>query len=115
MTVRAPVTITLGGRDFAIRPLTFGQVEAIDGVLADRSLAMVRQGLRVIAVGLRRDHGEAAAGIEDMEGEVGEVSRAMSAVLRQGGFLPAEPGDAKSGEASAAAPNAPTGAPFADA
>lgn len=102
--MRQAVTIRLGDKSFSIRPLTLDQVERIDGILAERAIGTVAQGHQVIAVGLLRDHPDAARGLSEMEVDVSEVASAMTAILRQGGFLPAEPG-----EALAAAPNAPTG------
>ena len=106
--MRQPVTIQLGGNTFRIRPLTLDQVERIDAIVAERTIGSVAQGRQVIAVGLLRDHPDAARGLSDMEADVHEVAAAMAAILRQGGFLPTAPGEAK-----AAAPNAPIGEPSA--
>ena len=102
--MREAVTIQLGGNSFSIKPLTIDQVERIDAIVAERPIGSVAQGRMVIAVGLLRDHPDAARGLSDMEADVHEVAAAMAAILRQGGFLPTAPG-----EAQAAAPNAPIG------
>lgn len=109
MASRETITITLAGQGYAIRPLTLGQVETIDAIVAGPSTGAVAQGVAIVAVGLARDHaGVTTAALRDMEVTGPELAAAMQAVLRQGGFLP--------GEALAAAPkDAPTGAPSAAA
>ena len=57
-----PVTITLGGRGFAVRPLTIGQFREIyPAVFKGAGLASQEgydQAIRCIAAALRRDHPE---------------------------------------------------------
>lgn len=83
-----------------VRPLTVGQVERIESALfpvEGRKPTNVQLARDVVRAALSRDH--AAIDVDDIECDVGELSAAMTAVLRLGGFVPP-------GEASAAAENA---------
>ena len=100
MARREPVEITLGERTFKIKPLTLNQVEAIEGMMdGAKAVSQVHLARSVIAEGLRRDNADVAIG--DLECTVAELALAMTAILRQGGFMP-------EGEAPAAAMNAST-------
>ena len=106
---RAPITISFGGRSWSVRPYTLDQCEETEVALdngADTSAAM-RRSHAILAAALRRDHPEDADRIGELETTPAEVTRAVAAVLRQGGFLAA---GAAAGEAPAAAgTDAPTG------
>ena len=105
---RAPVTIHLGGRPWTVRPFTLDQCEETEAALSGSSAApSMRTSRAILAAALRRDHPEAANKIGELETTPAEVTRAVAAVLRQGGFLEAS---AAAGEAPAAAgTDAPTG------
>lgn len=95
---------------YPVRPLTVAQVEQIEGIVAGSGAIGTTAAREILAAALSRDH--AAVDVaHDIECDVRELSEAMTAVLRLGGFVPP-------GEAPAAARNdasAPTGEPSADA
>ena len=105
-----PATITLGERAWRIRPLTLAQVQAIEPLLGQAGTAgTVAAAVAILRVALARDHAEAAATLDEVEAGAPAIASAMTAVLRLGGFLPAE--DPTLGEAGAGSPPASTGAP----
>ena len=92
-----PRTITLGEREWRIRPLTLAQVQAIEPLLSQAGTGTVAAAVAILRVALARDHAEAAATLEEVEAGAPAIAAAMTAVLRLGGFLPGE--DVPSGEA----------------
>jgi len=113
--MRAPITITLGGRDFEIRPLVFRQVKAAETILNDARLGVLTEieaSGRVVKIALERDHADDAARFDDLEMTGGEVVDAAMALIVFAGFRmkDAAPGEAtavsiapRSGAASEAA------------
>jgi hypothetical protein len=87
----APVTITLGGRALAVRPLTIGQFREIyPAVFKGAGLASEEgydQAIRCIAGALRRDHPEMTFdALLDLETDIDELSRAFIAIMRLSGL-----------------------------
>ncbi len=79
---------------------------ALNGTVGAPSMRTSRG---ILAAALRRDHPAEADRVHEFETTPAEVTRAVAAVLRQGGFLLAAEG-ALTGEAPAAAgTDAPTG------
>jgi hypothetical protein len=106
MTAPLPRTISLGGRNWTIRPLTLAQLEELDPVVqAGPGMSPTVYGAAVIAAGLRRDHPDDAALADrrELEATGPEVAAASSTILRLGGYLP-EPslGEARAAESAAA-------------
>lgn len=95
--------ISLGEREWSIRPLTLRQVQEIEPILMANALEAkgnVAAAMAIVAIALRRDHAEAAASLGDVEATAPEIAAAMAAILRLGGFLPpSTEGDAGVGEA----------------
>jgi hypothetical protein len=98
-----PITITLGGRDFTVRPLTIGQFRQIyPAIFKGAGLASDEgydQAIRCIAAALERDHPEmTVAAILALETTVGELAAAFVAIMRHAGLkLGASPGEAPAG------------------
>ncbi len=104
-----PVKITLGEKEFIIRPLTLRQVQEIEPIIlagAPEAKGNVTAAIAIVAIALRRDHAEAAAALGDVEATAPEIGAAMATILRLGGFLPVEDGP---GEAPAAGTETPSG------
>jgi hypothetical protein len=80
--------IILGDRTFTIRPLTIGQVEAIEPILIANSGTKSAIDIAQIAIG--RDYAEDAKSLRDLEATTGDIAIAFTTVLRLGGFAPAE-------------------------
>jgi hypothetical protein len=100
-----PVTITLEGKDYAVRPLTLGQVEdlriALVEALPDNEQEQVRweyrRNLGVIAAALSTDHPDVTVGtLKNMRATRDEVSAAVDKIIELSGLKPKEPA---SGEA----------------
>lgn len=113
------LTITLAGKDYTIRPLTIGQLEAlhvgmVEAVPADavgETRRFWRQKIDMIAAALSVDHPEMTA--EEIGklrlGKVKAVTKAADDILRFAGLLPE--GDTSPGETQAGAAPSLTGAP----
>ncbi len=86
----APRTVTLGEREWRIRPLTLAQVQAIEPLLASTGANTVAAAIAILRVALARDHAEAAATLDEVEAGAPAIASAMTSVLRLGGFLPEE-------------------------
>lgn len=101
-----PIIITLGGRDFTVRPLTIGQFRQVYpsifkgvGLSSDEGF---EQAIRCIAAALGRDHPDMTAEeILKLETTTGELSKAFVSVMRLAGLkMGASPGEAKAGPAA---------------
>lgn len=100
---RSSETISLGGRQWIIRPLTCLQVEQIEPFVhmahAGNGLAMARKTIE-IAVG--RDYPADVAALAELETDRKELDAAGRIILIMGGWLdPKETGDQPAGEAEA--------------
>ncbi len=87
----AAVTIALGGRDFAVRPLTIGQFREIyPAVFKGAGLASEEgydQAVKCIAAALRRDHPEMSVdALLDLETTIDELSAAFIAIMKLSGL-----------------------------
>ena len=104
-----PIDVAIGGRTFAIRPLTVAQVQEIEPLLLGgwSAAATIATAVSILRVALARDHAEAAADLAQMEAGAPEIGAAMAQVLRLGGFLP---GEAPAGAGAPMPPPASIGA-----
>jgi hypothetical protein len=103
-----PVTITLGGRDFTVRPLTIGQFRQVypaifkgAGLSSDEGYD---QAVRCIAAAVGRDHPEMTVqAVLELETNTAELAQAFVAVMRLAGLKTgASPGEVKAGPAAVA-------------
>ncbi len=97
-----PQVVTLGERQWNIRPLTLAQVQAIEPLLGAAG-GTVTAAVAILRVALARDHADAAAELDDVEAGAPAIAAAMTVVLRLGGFLPEVPqaGEAQPGRIEA--------------
>ena len=84
-----PAIIALGGASWRVRPLTVAQVQEIEPLLSSQA-GSVASAVAILRVALGRDHPEAVAPLGELEAGAPEIAAALAAVLRLGGFLPAE-------------------------
>ena len=101
-----PITLSLGGQDFHVRPLTLAQVQRIEPLLAtqtQRAGASIAVASEIVAISLERDHPQAAATLGEMEATATEIAAAMRAVLRLASFIAGENAETESGEGQAGA------------
>jgi len=90
MTV--PVTITLGGAAFAVRPLTLRQFRGVLPAFARAGATGAEDGVdaavEIIAAALSRDHPEMTReALLDREASVQELAEAVTAVARLSGLV----------------------------
>jgi len=84
--------ITLGGRDFAIRPLTLRQLRDVLPAFA-RAAGMtsedgINAAIDIVVAALSRDHGALARdAILDLESTAQELARAVGAIARLSGLV----------------------------
>ncbi len=98
--------VRLAGRDFAIRPLTLGQLRVVLDVVAGlpgkTGGELVEAAARIIQAGLSRDDPALTLdAVLGMEASLDEVNAAVAAILKSAGLSP-------SGEAVPAATAAPS-------
>jgi hypothetical protein len=101
-------TISLGGHEWPVRPLTLRQVQAIEPILMDRnseSGGHIGGAIAIVGIALERDHPDVAAKLGDIEATAGEIGAALETVLRLGGFIDTrgKEGDERLGESGAGA------------
>ena len=102
------IVVTLGGRDFTVRPLTLGQLRVVLDVVAGlpgkAGGELVEAAARIIHAGLsREDPTVTLDSVLAMEASLDEVNATVAAILKAAGLAP-------SGEAvpaATAAPNSP--------
>jgi len=84
--------IKLGGQEWLLRPLTIAQVREIEPVLmgAVDQTNNLATAIKIISIALARDHSDIVSGLSDIEATAGEISTAMSVVLKLGGFIEGE-------------------------
>jgi len=92
-------TVTLGGRQFALRPLKLGQLrhvlDALDRMAGKTGGGLIEAAAQVVAAGLAPAHPDLTAdAVLDLEATVAELNDAVAAILRVGGLEPA--GEARS-------------------
>jgi hypothetical protein len=88
-------TIRLGGRDFALRPLTLGQLrhllDALDAMAGTSGGALIDAAARLVAAGLAATHPEfTAASVLDCTASLAELNAAVAAILQMAGLSPQE-------------------------
>jgi len=114
-------SITLGGRQFALRPLKLGQLrhvlDALDAMSGKSGGALIEAAAQVVAAGLAPSAPDlGVGGVLDLEAGVGELNEAVAAILRVAGLKPAEtaPGEDRPVASPGAGPpssSAPSTAP----
>src|SRR6266478_5211520 len=90
-------TITLGGRQFELRPLKLGQLrhvlDALDGMNGKSGGGLIEAAVQIVAAGLAPAQPDLTAdAVLDLEATIEELNAAVAAVLRVAGLQP--PGEA---------------------
>ena len=90
-------TISLGGRQFEIRPLKLGQLgqllDALDGMAGKSAGALIEAAAHIVVAGLAPAHPEITHEIVlDLEASVDELNAAVAAILRSAGLKPQQAG-----------------------
>lgn len=92
---RGAITIQLGELEFAIRPLTLGQIQDIEPALLSGREEVenpLQVSLTIVGVALRRDYPD--IDLLEVEATGKELAAATRQILQHGGFLDgAEPGE----------------------
>jgi len=88
-------SISLGGRDFAIRPLKLGQLrhllDALDDMTGRSGGALIEAAAKVVTAGLLPAHPELAPeAVLDLEATLDQLNAAVAAILRVAGLTPME-------------------------
>jgi hypothetical protein len=101
-------TIRLGGRDFALRPLTLGQLrhllDALDAMSGASGGALIDAAARLVTAGLAASHPElTVAAVLDCAATLPELNAAVAAILRMAGLHPKELGQGEAGPVASAA------------
>jgi len=101
------ITITLGGREFTVRPLTFRQLRDVEEALGKAAKAgpLTRidfdAAIDILVAAVSRAHPELTRdAILDFEGAKPEITAATNAILRLSGYVKetgAAPGEAAAG------------------
>ena len=107
-------TITLGGRNFALRPLTLGELrpllDALDAMTGKSGGALIDGAARLVHAALARGYPDLALDdILGLEASLDELNGAVAAVLRLAGLVRVDGGPV--GEAAAASVPAPGSPP----
>jgi len=88
---REPEIICLGDKSWKVRPLTLRQVRDIEPLTLQATPGQsIGMAIKVISIALQRDHEKDAGDVENLEAYPEEILKAMNAVFRLGGFIPAE-------------------------
>ncbi len=87
-------SISLGGRDFAIRPLKLGQLrhllDALDEMTGKSGGGLIEAAAKVVTTGLLPAHPELAPeAVLDLEATLDQLNAAVAAILRVAGLTPA--------------------------
>src|SRR4051812_5606495 len=90
-------TITLGGREFALRPLTLGQLrhllDALDAMAGASGGGLIDAAAKLVAAGLAASHPELTVeAVLDCAASLSELNAAVAAILRLAGLRPKELG-----------------------
>jgi hypothetical protein len=108
--------IRLGGREFALRPLTLGQLrhllDALDEMSGASGGALIDAAAKLVKAGLAASHPELTVeAVLDCAASLPELNAAVAAILQMAGLHPAgEAGPVASATTGAAIP-APSSAP----
>ena len=86
-------SITLGGRDFEIRPLKLGQLrhllDALDEMTGKSAGMLIEAAAKVVTAGLAPAHPDLAPdAVLDLEATIEELNAAVAAILRIAGLIP---------------------------
>ena len=101
-------TIRLGGREFALRPPTLGQLrhllDALDAMSGASGGALIDAAAKLVTAGLAASHPElTVAAVLDCAATLPELNAAVAAVLRMAGLQPQESGQGEAGPVASAA------------
>ena len=101
-------TIRLGGREFALRPPTLGQLrhllDALDAMSGASGGALIDAAAKLVTAGLAASHPElTVAAVLDCAATLPELNAAVAAVLRMAGLQPRESGQGEAGPVASAA------------
>ena len=116
MSAAMATRVTLAGRDFAVRPLTLGQLrvvlDVVSGLPGKAGGELVEAAARIIQAGLSRE--DPAVTLDDvlaMEASLEEVNAAVATILKAAGLSPsgeaAPAGTAAPGSPASTAPSPP--------
>jgi hypothetical protein len=88
-------TVTLGGREFRVRPLKLGQLrhllDALEQMAGKSAGALVEAAAGVVAAGLAPAHPEITTdALLDLEARLDELNEAVAAILEEAGLRPGE-------------------------
>jgi len=86
-------SITLGGRDFVVRPLKLGQLhhllDALDEMTGKSGGALIEAAVKVVTAGLApAQPGLTTDAVLDLEATLEELNAAVAAILRSAGLAP---------------------------
>jgi hypothetical protein len=100
-------TVTLGGRQFELRPLKLGQLrhvlDALDALAGKSGGALIEAAAHIVAAGLAPAHPDIdSAAVLDLQAGLEELNAAVAAILRAAGLTPV--GEARPAASEAAAP-----------
>lgn len=87
-------TVSLGGRDFEVRPLKLGDLrhvlDALDAMAGKTGGGLIEAAAQVVAAGIKPVYPEISHdALLDLEATVEELNAAVAAVLRVAGLAPA--------------------------
>jgi hypothetical protein len=104
-------TIRLGGREFALRPPTLGQLrqllDALDDMAGASGGGLIDAAARLVRAGLAASHPELTVeAVLDCTASLSELNAAVAAILRLAGLHPKEPGSGEAGPVASAAATA---------
>jgi hypothetical protein len=113
--------IRLGGREFALRPLTLGQLrhllDALDEMAGASGGALIDAAAKLVKAGLAAAHPDlTVAAVLDCAASLPELNAAVAAILQMAGLHPkaldqGEAGPVANGATTGAATPAPSSAP----
>ena len=106
--MREPITLIFGEQNFQVRPLTLGQLEQLEELFAHQPLAggSTKVARAAIKIALSRSHAE--IDVNELECDVRELPRQMEAIMRLGGFVSGNMGEAPAAAGASASNGAPS-------
>jgi len=109
-------SITLGGRQFALRPLKLGQLrlllDALEAMAGKSGGALIEAAAEIVAAGLAPAHPELSKdAVLDLEATAGDLNEAVAAILQVAGLKPEGAASGEAGPASSLAPAPASGSP----
>lgn len=104
--------LQFGGREFAIRPLTLGQLRQLLDTIAElpgkTGGALIDAAAQIIGAGLARcEPGLDAEAVLAMEATLEEINGAVATILRLAGLAPQEPKPGEPSPVATAEPSSP--------